>query len=391
MIRAFGAVLLLLASSLPTRPSHAEPVAEVGGARLQPVPFADLMEWGQDDHLAAFRTFRRSCEAPANPAPTTAPQGAGRADLGSLCAAALGSAVSPSADGARRFFESHFAPYEVIPPGGRGFLTGYFEPEYEGSLAATDTFATPLLARPGDLVTAAPGEALPGVDPALRAARRTEQGLSPYPDRAAIEDGALGANAKPIVFVRDPVEALVIHVQGSTRIRLNDGRVIRVAYDGRNGQPYTSVGRIIVERGHVPLPEMNLERLIGWLRANPAEGREIIRQNRSYIFFRIADELDPADGPVGGAGVPLTAGRSLAVDHSLWSYGLPFWLDGELPLPNGGSEPLRRLMIAQDTGTAIVGPARGDFFFGTGADAGTRAGLLRHPARFVVFLPKPRP
>jgi membrane-bound lytic murein transglycosylase A len=128
---------------------------------------------------------------------------------------------------------------------------------------------------------------------------------------------------------------------------------------------------------------------MAWLRANPDEGRAIMRRNRSYVFFRLADELDPAEGPIGGAGLPLTPGRSLAVDRTLWSYGLPFWLEGELPLAEGGAEPLRRLMIAQDTGTAIVGPARGDFFFGSGAGAGTRAGLLRHPTRFVVLSPKP--
>jgi membrane-bound lytic murein transglycosylase A len=193
------------------------------------------------------------------------------------------------------------------------------------------------------------------------------------------------------VFVRDAVEVFVIQVQGSARIRLADGSIVRVAYAGRNGLPYTSIGRILVERGHIPLAEMSLERLMAWLRANPEAGREVMRQNRSYVFFRRADELDPADGPIGGAGIPLTPGRSLAVDRTLWSYGLPFWLEGELPLAHGGSEPLRRLMIAQDTGTAIVGPTRGDFFFGSGPEAGTRAGLLRHATRFVVLLPKPAP
>ena len=135
---------------------------------------------------------------------------------------------------------------------------------------------------------------------------------------------------------------------------------------------------------------MNLERLTAWLRAQPDGGRAVMWRNRSFVFFRVADELAAEDGPIGGAGLPLTPGRSLAVDRTLWSYGLPFWLDGELPLAGGGGEPLRRVMIAQDTGTAIVGPARGDFFFGSGAEAGTRAGLLRHPVRFVVLTPKPR-
>jgi membrane-bound lytic murein transglycosylase A len=170
---------------------------------------------------------------------------------------------------------------------------------------------------------------------------------------------------------------------------LPDGSALRVAYAGRNGHAYTSIGRVLVERGEIPLPEMSLERLMGWLRDHPGPARELMRLNRSYIFFRIATELKPEDGPIGGAGVPLTPGRSLAVDRSLWSYGLPVWLDGERPLSLERSEPLRRLMIAQDTGSAIVGPARGDFYVGSGPEAGTQAGLMRHPVRFVVLRPKP--
>jgi membrane-bound lytic murein transglycosylase A len=191
-----------------------------------------------------------------------------------------------------------------------------------------------------------------------------------------------------VLYLREPDEAFIIHVQGSARIRLTDGTVMRVAYAGRNGHPYTSIGRILVERGEIPLAEMSLERLMAWLRDHPGPARDLMRMNRSYIFFREATELAPEDGPIGGAGVPLTPGRSLAVDRALWSYGLPVWLEGELPLSLDRTEPLGRLMIAQDTGSAIVGPARGDFFFGSGPEAGTRAGLLRHPVRFVVLRPK---
>jgi membrane-bound lytic murein transglycosylase A len=222
----------------------------------------------------------------------------------------------------------------------------------------------------------------------LQAARRTAQGYEPYPDRQAIEGGALGERAKPIVYLREPGEAFIIHVQGSARIRLPDGSVMRVAYAGRNGQPYTSIGRLLVEAGEMSLDDMSLERLMGWLRDHPAEARALMWRNRSYIFFREATELAPEAGPIGGAGVPLVPGRSLAVDRGLWSYGLPFWLEGEMPLPQGGVEPLRRLMIAQDTGSAIVGPARGDFFVGSGPKAGTIAGLLRHPVHFIVLRPK---
>jgi membrane-bound lytic murein transglycosylase A len=377
---------LLLLGCLPMLELKAEPSRD---ARLEPVPFSDLAGWGQDDHAAAFPVFRRSCEAILADSPALRPATNAGADLRHVCGRAMALVENPVRAEARRFFETHFTPQHVRPSSGHGFLTGYFEPDYEGSLTRTDAFPTPLLARPDDLVTVPQGEALPGLDPGLQAGRRTETGLEPYPDRAVIEDGALGDLAKPIVFLRDAVAVFIIQVQGSARIRLPDGRTVRIAYAGRNGRPYTSIGRIVVAKGHIPLQEMSLERLTAWLRAHPGEGRDIMRQNRSYVFFRLADELGAAEGPIGGAGLPLTPGRSLAVDRALWSYGLPFWLEGELPLAGGGAEPFRRLMIAQDTGTAIVGPARGDFFFGSGAEAGTRAGLLRHPARFVVLSPKP--
>jgi membrane-bound lytic murein transglycosylase A len=381
---ALAGVLLL--AGLPMLELKADPI---GDARLEPLQFGDMAGWVEDDHSAAFRVFRRSCNAVVNADPALRPASPTGPHLRAVCAAALALADTIPPAEARRFFEARFQPLHVRPPSGRGFLTGYFEPEYEGSLTRTPEFPAPLLARPDDLVTVAQGGSLPGLAPGLQAARRTAAGFAPYPDRAAIEDGALGDLAKPVAFVRDAVDVFVIQVQGSARIRLADGSIARVAYAGRNGLPYTSIGRILVERGHVPFGEMTLERLMAWLRADPEDGREIMRQNRSYVFFRRADELAPADGPIGGAGIPLTPGRSLAVDRSLWSYGLPFWLEGELPLADGGAEPLRRLMIAQDTGTAIVGPARGDFFFGSGPEAGTRAGLLRHQTRFVVLSPKP--
>jgi membrane-bound lytic murein transglycosylase A len=179
-------------------------------------------------------------------------------------------------------------------------------------------------------------------------------------------------------------------VQGSARIRLADGSVMRVAYAGRNGRPYTSIGRLLVQQGEMDLESMTLEKLMGWLKQHPGPARDLMRQNQSYIFFREASELAPGDGPIGGAGIPLVPWRSLAVDRTLWAYGLPFWLEGELPVTLAEAEPLRRLMIAQDTGSAIVGPARGDFFFGSGAEAGRRAGLLRHQTRFVVLKPRSR-
>ncbi len=359
-------------------------------ARLEPLAFRDLAGWESDDHAAAFKAFLRSCRAleaaSAELRPAQAPQG----DLLAVCREAL---KRPDADkaGAKRFFETHFRPHRVVPHSGGGFLTGYYEPEFQGSRTPDAIYRVPLLDRPQDLVTIPQGETLPGIEKGLQAARRTANGYEPYPDRAAIEDGALGSGAKPIVFLREPGEAFIIHVQGSARIRLGDGSVVRVAYAGRNGRPYTSIGQLLVQGGEMDLESMTLEKLMGWLRDHPDRARTLMRQNQSYIFFREADELAPEDGPIGGAGTPLVPGRSLAVDRSLWAYGLPFWLEGRMPLTLDRDEPLRRLLIAQDTGSAIVGPARGDFFVGSGPEAGTRAGLLRHKTRFVVLQPKPAP
>jgi len=385
MTRPTARALAALVAVLMIPPAQAAPPTTVGDARLEAVAFADLPAWAADDHGAALRAFRRTCDAVLGAAPPLRPAAAASPDLRAPCLAALG---TPDGE-ARGFFERWFQPFRVVPPAGRGFLTGYFEPEYEGAPARGGAFAAPLLARPDDLVTLAPGEEVPGL-PGLQAARRGAAGLEPYPDRAAIEDGALGERARPLAWLR-PSEAFILHVQGSGRVRLPDGRTLRVAYAGRNGHPFTAIGRVLVERGEIPLAEMNLERLVGWLDANPAAARDLMRLNRSYIFFRVADELDPVDGPIGGAGAPLTPHRSLAVDRTLWSYGLPFWLEGELPLPGGGAEPLARLMVAQDTGSAIVGPARGDYFMGSGAAAGTRAGLMRQRVAFTALLPRPEP
>ncbi len=386
MRRWFASLVPLLA--LAVSPVFGQPA--ISGAEVTPRGFEDLQGWRDDDHPAAFRAFIKSCPALAEGTPAIrtaqpAPEG-----LAASCRQAL-SLADPSSDAARSFFERRFAAYEISVPGGRPFLTGYYEPEFEGSLEPTAEFLVPLLGRPDDLVTLGPGEMIPNLPPGITAARRTSAGLETYPDRAAIEDGAIADRTKPVAHVRDAVDRFIIQVQGSARLKLPDGRAVRLAYAGRNGLPYTSVARLLVQRLGIKPADMTAGVLTEWLRQNPAEARDLLRQNRSFVFFRIADELDPADGPIGAAGVPVTAGRTLAVDRSLWSFGLPVWLEGELPQPAGGTEPLRRLTIAQDTGSAITGPARGDLFFGSGDEAGLKAGLVRNEVRFVVLWPKPDP
>ncbi|RDI62257.1 murein transglycosylase A [Microvirga subterranea] len=389
MRHAGRVALACLACLLPrilTMPAEAASPLD-GKARLEALSFADLPGWPDDDHADAYRAFLRSCRALDAQAAELRPARTPDPDLLAVCREAL---KSPDLSGAeaRAFFEARFQLFAVVPVAGEGFLTGYYEPEFEGSREPTAGFRVPLLDRPDDLVTIPQGETLPGLDPSLQAARRTASGYEPYPDRAAIEDGALGERAKPIVYLREPGEAFILHVQGSARIRLTDGSVMRISYAGRNGRPYTSIGRLLVQRGEMDLESMTLEKLMGWLKDHPEPARDLMRQNLSYIFFREATELAPEDGPVGGAGTPLVPHRSLAVDRTLWPYGLPFWLEGALPRTLTEAEPLRRLMIAQDTGSAIVGPARGDYFFGSGPQAGTRAGLLRHRTRFVVLKPR---
>lgn len=396
MIRAASLGLCALGAAMFLAPAPALGADLVGGARLEPIPFSDLPGWAQDDHAAALSAFRLTCPLVVEGRAALRPAALAGADLAAACGAALELPAEASSEGAREtaraFFETWFVPHRVLPPDGAGFLTGYYEPELAGSLHPTARFATPLRARPAALVSLAEGETRPGLDPILRAALPDgADGHRPVPTRAEIEEGALDADAPPVVWLEEPGEAFIVHVQGSARIRLEDGRVLRVGYAGRNGHPYTSIGRLLVERGAIDRDAMSLERLLAWLRDHPEAARALMRENASYIFFRLLDDHDPALGPIGGAGTPLVPHRSLAVDRTLWPYGLPFWLDGAIPDAEGRETRLDRLMIAQDTGSAILGPARGDYFAGSGPRAGTQAGLIRHRVSFVVLLPRPRP
>jgi membrane-bound lytic murein transglycosylase A len=360
-----------------------------GPPRLEPVDFGALEGFGGDDHLAAFACFVRSARALAEGA-----RGArtARPPSEALVAAARAALESPMADGAaaRRFFEARFRPFRVVPepPEDRGFLTAYYEPVVAASPVETAAFRWPILGRPDDLVAFAPDEAPESLPDGISGARRGADGsLVPYPDRTAIER----ERRNPIVWVRDAVEAFLIQVQGSATVEFAGGRRARLAYDGRNGLPYTSIGRILIESGAIAEADMSLARLKAWLRkAGLGEGEEglaLMRRNRSFIFFRLVEDFDPALGPVAGAGVPLTPLRSIAVDRALWSYGLPFWIEAELPWTDETPRAFRRLTIAQDTGSAIVGAARADLFFGSGDAAGARAGAIRHRGAFAVLLP----
>jgi len=356
---------------------------------LTPLSFAELAGFDADDHLAAFRAFLRSAHALCAELAPTRPALAAWPGLAAIAREALAANIDDNAK-ARAFFQTRFRPYAVVTAGagGAGFLTGYYEPRLRGELAPSPEFSAPVLARPGDLVTFAAGERPHGFDPALSGAQRLGDGsLRPYPERAAIEAGG----GRPVMWLRDCVEVYMTQVQGSASVELGDGRIVRLAYDGRNGQPYTSIGRLLIESGAIAETDMSLERLKSWLRENglgrDGAARKIMHRNRSYVFFKVAENFDAQEGPIGGAGVALTALRSIAVDRSLWSYATPFWIEANIPWRGDAPEAFRQLMIAQDTGSAIVGPARADLYFGGGDAAGQRAGAIRHAGNFVVLLP----
>ncbi|MEM6666363.1 MAG: MltA domain-containing protein [Pseudomonadota bacterium] len=353
---------------------------------LERISFDDLEGWRSDDHAAAFSVFLRSCARVGSPAADPRPAGSGVPNHKAICDEAL-AAGTLHERAAWDFFETRFCPHVVTD--GDGLLTSYYEPELPGSLEPTAEFSVPLYALPDDLVNrrdADPDLLWPGDVTAAMAA--DEQSYRPYHDRNALDGGILDGRGLELVYLADPVDAFFVHIQGSTRIRLKDGSSLRIGYAGKNGHPYTSVGRALLRDGMIDPTAANAEAMKSWMRANPAVARIYMHMNRSFVFFRVIDGLDDELGPVGGQGVQLTAGRSLAIDRDLYAYGLPFWIEADLPGQNGAeSDRFQRLMVAQDTGAAIKGPTRGDIFWGTGGDAGAYAGQIKVPGKFVILLP----
>jgi membrane-bound lytic murein transglycosylase A len=244
------------------------------------------------------------------------------------------------------------------------------------------------------LRTRAPGTSKAKGPSRQASSKRTQAGtrkggrIVPFHDRTDIENGALAGRGLELFWANDQIDAFFTHIQGSARVRLRDGKLMRINYHAQNGHPYLAVGRILIERGIVPKEEMSMDKIRTFISEHPEEGRELMRMNRSYIFFREVSELGQEEEPIGAQGVSLTADRSIAVDRSLHVYGTPFWIEAELPIENeSAATPFRRLMLAQDTGGAIVGPARADIYFGAGVEAGMVAGRLRHPGTFYMLVP----
>jgi peptidoglycan lytic transglycosylase A len=357
--------------------------------RFEPVAWNALDGWSADDHAAAFATFLSSCRALVGGARTGRDTRPVHAALLEICRKARAGGAHGEGS-ARKFFEENFAPVRVSRlDDTNGFLTGYYEPVVDGSRVPTDDFKVPLYGRPRDLVYMGrkrKGDAFPNTG---RVVRRIARGkYVPYFDRAQIEDGALATRNLEICYLRDANDLLFIQIQGSARIRLPDGSLLRVNYDSHNGQPYTPVGRILIERGIIPREEMSMDRIRKWMAENPDGGKELRRQNKSYVFFRTTGAPEHEEAR-GAQGVPLTATRSIAVDKALHVYGTPFFIAADLPIATEASATkFRKLMVAQDTGSAIVGPARADIYFGSGAEAGRIAGRVKNPAQFVMLMPR---
>jgi membrane-bound lytic murein transglycosylase A len=331
---------------------------------MAPTSFNEIAGWADDKHGEALVAFRRSC-----PKLTTSPETRIATDGGSktitpgewkqICDAA--GAVKVGDDrAARAFFENNFRPLRVQVA---GKFTGYFEPDMRGSKAPSRLFTVPVYRRPPDLTAD-----------------------KPYYTRAEIEQGALKGKGLEIAYVQDPVALFEVQVQGSGRIQLAEGGTINLGFDGSNNRPYTTIGNVLIEMGVFKTKEQATWPAIrDWLKRNPQQARDVMRKNERYIFFRDTRSL----GAVGSEGVSLVAQRSLAVDLTITPYGTPIWIDTSRPVARkpGANEPYRRLTIAQDTGTAIQGPARGDVFFGTGPQAADWAGRMNSDGRAIVLVP----
>jgi membrane-bound lytic murein transglycosylase A len=362
---------------------------QISGSQYAPLVWSDIAGWNADDHLAAYAAFRTSCKPiAAQTGPPGDPKALG-ASLRDPCRIAKRLELSDGAR-AKAFFEAHFLPLRISRLGeGEGFVTGYYEPVIDGSRTRSDVYNVPVYRRPSNLFVRGASQSsngLPNKGQVFRKIGRRK--LVPYYDRAEIEDGAIAGRGLEICWLRHQTDLLFSQIQGSARVRLEDGSTLRINYDAHNGYPYTPVGRILIDRGIIPKDQMSMHKIREWMDVNPDGANELRRQNKSYVFFREV-QLSDRDEAVGAQGVPLTPGRSIAVDKSLHVYGTPFFIEGELPIESEQSKtPFHRLMIAQDTGSAIVGPARADLYFGAGADAGKVSGRLRHNARFVILVPK---
>jgi membrane-bound lytic murein transglycosylase A len=355
------------------------------------VPFTALEGWEQDDHGAALAAFLRSCDRigawPADRRLSGRDGVAGSAGdwAGSCRAARAVQAEKP--DQARLFFEQQFRAVAVRFAGQAvGLFTGYYEPLLRGSRVRGGANAHPLYGRPRDLVSVNLGEFSDSLKGQHIVGRIQGRRLRPYHEREKIAAGALAGKGLEIVYVDDQVDAFFLQIQGSGRVRLADGEEIRLGYAAGNGRRYFAIGRELIQRGILTKENVSMQSIRAWLSAHPVEARRVMDMNPSYVFFR---ELQ-GPGPIGVLGIALSPGRSIAVDHRLIPLGIPIWLQSSHPAanPDQMEQPLRRLVLAQDTGGAIEGGVRGDLFWGHGARAAAIAGRMKNAGRWFLLLPR---
>ncbi len=382
----------LMARLAPRAPKAAE-------LALAPVQWGDIDGWRRDDVRPALVAFRRSCAEILKKPPAT-PMGGGDikgasvyrtvGDWQDVCGAAE-AITFMNANGARDWFERYFTPFAASNAGAaEGLFTGYYEPEIKGSPKRTAEYTVPLLRRPDDLVSVDLGEFRDSLKGQRIAGRVTDGRLHRYSTREQIRKGALDDEKLALAWVKDPVDAYFLEIQGSGRIKMPDGTVVRLGYDGQNGWPSVLAGRVLRDMGALPRNNISMRTIRDWLESHPDEADQVMDQNTSYIFFKVLDPADAALGPNGAEGVPLTPGRSLAVDRKFHALGVPVFLDTTLPMDEAGTpgQLFERLMITQDTGGAINGPVRGDVFFGAGDEAAKFAGRMKQMGRMYVFLPR---
>jgi len=305
-----------------------------------PLSYADLNGWEEDDHEVALTVFLRTCSD------------VNRREWQTVCD------VAQTQPTAKDFFETLFQPV-LIEDGEPMLFTGYFEPEIAGALERSETYAYPIYRVPPNL----------------------RNGQTYHSRREIEEDQILANQGLEIAWLADPVDLFFLQVQGSGRIVLPDGSRLRVGYGGKNGRNYSSVGKMLIQRGILSASDVSADEIRAWVRRNPIEGQELLWRNESYVFFREVNEVPADAGPLGAMDRSVTPLRSLAVDPSITILGAPVWME------KGGVEPMNRLMIAQDTGSAIKGAQRADIYFGTGTNAGFRAGAVKDGGRMVVLMP----
>ena len=302
------------------------------GAQYEPVEWSDLNGWADDDHAAAFATFLDSCTALTGKHPSPSGMTEITVALRDVCERAQ-AAIPLDDTGARRFFEQNFRPLQISKLSETdGFLTGYYEPVIDGSRVPTGEFHAPLYRRPPNLVASGwrkLGDAFPskGVKVGRRFGRRK---IMPYYTRGEIEDGALDGWHLEICYLRSQLDVQYAQIQGSARIRLEDGSILRVNYDSHNGWPYVPVGRVLIDRGYLTRDQVSMQSIRRWMETHTAEAKDVLRQNKSYVFFRVTG-LSNEEEAVGAEGVPLVPGRSIAVDRALHTYGTPFFINANLP------------------------------------------------------------